>query len=697
MLSQAPTEKITARHWERRAYVYVRQSTLRQVEHNRESQVNQYALVERAVALGWAQEQVSVIASDMGQSGQDSQRQGFRELLAEVSLGRVGIVLAYEASRLARNNADWYALLDLAAMVGTLIADSDGVYDPRSYNDRLLLGLRGMLSEAELHLLRLRLEAGRLRQVERGTYQQRLPTGLTRLPDGRVIKDPDLQVQRTLELVFERFTMLGSVNKVLASLHRDGVCLPRIQHGGLYAGELLWRKPTDAALYEILHNPAYAGAFVYGRRTTDRQLRPGHNVRVKRSRLEDWQTIHHDVYPAYLSWEQFLANQARLTDNAGHFAARARGMPRQGGALLTGVVVCGRCGHQMRVIYRAKERPRYVCKALYKQYRESICLHVDAQTIDEMVTEAFFAAIAPAELDLLEDLMAVEVAQHAEVAQQHAGEVRRAEYEARLAERQYRAVDPDNRFVAAELERCWELGLRALGEAREAEQRFLATPPVTRLDPKLRMQLSDLSAQLPSLWSSGRLDPVHKKELLRSLIRRVILVRPVPDTVDVKVVWVSGAVSALTAHPPIHREVDVSDYERLVDRVLALSSEGHPDQEIARRLTAEGFRSARSRFVPKKLVFRIRHAHAQTSLTQEFRGKERIEGRWTVHGLARVLNVTRNWLYDRLRRGRLPASRHPTTGHYLIEDDSRIIDQLRKEVPVHRQGEMCGQRDGILI
>jgi DNA invertase Pin-like site-specific DNA recombinase len=258
-------EAITARQYERHAYIYIRQSTLRQVQQHRESQANQYALVERARALGWPPQRIHVIAADLGQSGQDGQRPGFQELVAEVSLGHAGIVLAYEASRLARNNADWYTLLDLAAVQGTLIADADGVYDPRAYNDRLLLGLRGMFSEAELHLLHLRLEAGRRRQVERGTYRQQLPTGLVRLPDGQVVKDPDVSVQHALELVFARFDAVRSCQKVLRALRDEGILLPRRQTWGASAGTLLWKRPTESAIYEILRNPAYAGAFVFGR------------------------------------------------------------------------------------------------------------------------------------------------------------------------------------------------------------------------------------------------------------------------------------------------------------------------------------------------------------------------------------------------------------------------------------------------
>ena len=431
-------EKITPRHRELAAYLYVRQSTPQQVLHHRESQHNQYGLIQRALELGWPRERIHIIDADQGQSGHDAPRPGFRDLVAEVSLGHVGIIFAYEASRLARSNAEWYSLLDVAAVVGTLIADADGVYDPRAYNDRLLLGLRGILSEAELHVLQLRLTAGRQRQIERGAYRQHLPTGFVRLDDGRVVKDPDLQIQRTITLVLERFATGQSCQQVLRSLRADGLLLPRRQVAGAQAGELLWKRPSYAAVYAIVRNPAYAGAFVYGRRGSHHAGPVAQTGRRGWRPPEEWIAMHHGAYPAYITWEQFLANQARLAENASHYAWRTRGAPREGAALLPGLAVCGRCGRQMHVVYRSHHR--YICAAMSAVYREPMCLSLDGAAIDTAVVETFFAALAPAELDLLDEVLAAQQVEHERLAQQYADQMTRAEYEVRLAERRYRAV-----------------------------------------------------------------------------------------------------------------------------------------------------------------------------------------------------------------------------------------------------------------
>jgi len=366
--------KIEAGHLERQAVVYIRQSSPKQVRENTESVINQRRLVERAVELGWHRERVVVLDGDLGQSGaQADGRDDFKTMAAGVALGHVGIVFGWDVSRLARNNADWYQLLDLAALFATLIGDVEGTYDPRSYNDRLLLGLKGTMSEAEFYMLRQRLNAGRLSKVERGEYVQVLPTGLNRLADGQVVKDPDEQVRTTIDRMFAKFEDLGSVPKVLRDFRKHGILLPRRQTGGPHKGDLLWKKPSHAALYEMLKNPAYAGAFVYGRRPTDpTRRRPGRRATgVVRLPMARWHTIKQGAYPAFITWEQYVANQARLKDNGQRHAAlreSGRGASGRGAALLQGLATCGLCGHYMRVVY--KPGVRYICHGLTKEFGE---------------------------------------------------------------------------------------------------------------------------------------------------------------------------------------------------------------------------------------------------------------------------------------------------------------------------------------
>ncbi|MCA1628039.1 MAG: recombinase family protein [Acidobacteria bacterium] len=685
--------KITATHLERLACVYVRQSTPKQVERHRESQRYQYHLVQRAAALGWSEERTRVIDSDLGLSGKESaHRGGFTDLVAEVSLGHVGIVLGYEVSRLARNNRDWYHLLDLAAVFGTLIADSDGVYDTRLYNDRLLLGLKGTMSEAELHLLRLRLTAGRMNQVRRGAYRQHLPTGLTRLPDATVVKEPDAQVRHTIELIFEKFDELGTCEKVLRYLREKELRLPRWQRAGLHSGELLWKRASYAAILEVIHNPAYAGAFAYGRRQTDpRRQQPGRQgTGHLHTPREEWLHLQRDVYPAYITWEQYEAHQARLQQNATDFGARtaprsengARGAVREGAALLQGLVVCGCCGYRMYVIY--KVTGRYNCRALRRPIGQGMCASLHAPSVDEAVTRAFFDALRPARLDALEAVLGEQLAERERLARHWQERMKRARYDAHLAQRQYDTVDPENRLVAAELERRWEASLRELRVTEEAFERFEREPEAT-LTPELRQQLRHISEALPGLWASGQLSAAQKKELLRSLIAQVILKRVTPDHLEVKLVWISGHYTVVSARPPIQRECDVTGYAEMVARVESMWREGlEDDVEMAGQLTREGFHSARAAKVLPVTVRKIRKAQGWRYSLDVGRTELAWQGALTARGLASRLGIDVNWVYRRLYGGAIKAeylSRHPQSNIWLIQDRPEVIEPLRQMLP----------------
>jgi DNA invertase Pin-like site-specific DNA recombinase len=688
--------KVTALHLQRLAYIYVRQSTLKQVIQNQESQLNQYRLQQRAQELGWSQDRIRVIDSDLGLSASEAEgRMGFQALVAEISLGRVGIVFGYEVSRLARNNRDWYHLLDLAAVFGTLIADNDGIYDPRLYNDRLLLGLKGTMSEAELHLLRQRLDAGRLTQVKRGVYRQRLPTGYIRLPDGAVVKDPDDQVRHVIELVFDQFETLGSVNRVVRYLRRQQILLPRRQNAGPQANQLLWKVASEHAITHLLSNPAYAGAFAYGRRQLDpTQAKPGRPATGRvRKPMSEWAHLQPDVYPAYISWEQYLTNQERIRQNGLRFVEnrqQAQGMVRNGPGLLQGLCVCGRCGHHMQVVY--KKTPRYICHGLVRTTdAPSDCCSVRAPIVDEVVVQAFFAAIQPTQLDALDEILAAQQKERAQLERQWQEQLKRAQYESQLAQRQYDAVDPDNRLVAAELERRWEEKLRQHRQIEEEYYHFQQTPLPDIVPPPLRELFQNVSSRLPELWPV--LSNEQKKELLRSLIRAVIIKRPIADQIELRIIWISGCYSDTTLLTPIHRDVDVTGYERMVERIHELWQQGYRDDEMVEQLTAEGFHSARSAVVTAKTVQKIRLKHQWYSAFDRVRAAEQIDGHWTARGLAKHLAVEGSTIYRYIYTGVIPpayVTHHPQAGTYLICNDAQLIDRLRKRIVTQKR------RNGML-
>ena len=672
--------KIQPHHHQRLACIYIRQSTTEQVRHHQESQRNQERMAERAQQLGWPAQQVQLIREDLGKSGSGSyQRSGFRNLLSDISLGKVGIVFCYEVSRLARNSADWHHLLEAAGLFDTLIADYDGIYDLHQFNDRLLLGLKGTMSEAELHLLKLRMAAGRKRQLERGDYRQILPTGLVRVEDGVVIKDPDEPVQQVIGLVFDTFARLKSCSQVLQYFHREKILLPRRQIRGPDAGIVVWKQPTSGALYSILTNPAYAGTFVYGRRQMDRSQPMGNRLNRPRRRLpiESWEYVHHDRYPAYISWEVFLENQQLLRANRQHQWQpdhEKAGAIRDGNALLQGIIYCGHCGHQMRTLH--KGGGKYGCYAQKQMYGGDICTIVKADYIDPVVVEAFFTAIQPAQLDVLAAVLREQNEVHAQLAQQWQQRLQRAQYEAHLAQRQYNAVDPDNRLVAAELERRWEARLQALATTQREVEAFEQRPSPAVLTPQLRQQFQTICDDLPTLWAD--LANLEKKSLLRSLIKRVILTRVEVDRMALRVVWASGHYSSFDVHVGTRRNRDLPFYEEMIAQIHQLWQQGVDDAAIAAELTAKGYHSARSEKMSAEAVLHLRlelgwkRANPRDHVT--------MTGHLSVLELAELLDVSRTWVYGRIRRGLIPAefvTRHPEYDRLFIRNDPKLLASLR--------------------
>jgi DNA invertase Pin-like site-specific DNA recombinase len=673
--------KIQSHHHQRLACIYIRQSTTEQVRHHRESRLNQERMAERAHQLGWPAEQVQLITEDLGKSGSGShQRSGFRNLLSDISLGKVGIVFCYEVSRLARNSRDWHHLLEASGLFDTLIADYDGIYDLHHFNDRLLLGLKGTMSEAELHLLKLRMAAGRKRQLERGAYRQILPTGLVRIEDGVVIKDPDEQVRQVIGLVFDTFARLKSCSKVLQYFHQEKILLPRRQIRGPDAGTVVWREPTAGSLYSILTNPAYAGTFVYGRRPMDKSQPIGNRLNRPRRRppIESWAYVHHDHYPAYISWEVYLENRRLLTANRQHHWHPTRdeaGAIRQGNALLQGMVYCGYCGHQLHTLH--KGTARYGCYARKRMYGGNTCTIINADYIDPVVVEAFFTAVQPAQLDVLESVLREQNEAHTQLAQQWQQRLQRAQYEAHLAQRQYNAVDPENRLVAAELERRWEAKLQALATTQREVEQFEQRPSPTLLTPQLRQQFQTICDNLPVIWDE--LTNQEKKSLLRSLIKRVILTRVEVDRVAIRVVWLSSHYSAFDVHVGTLKASDLPFYDNMIAQIHQLWQKGVNDITIAAKLTAKGYHSARSDHLSAETVGRLRLEHGWRR--NNARDHVTLAGHLSVLKLADLLGVSRTWVYGRIRRGLIPTefiTRHPKYDRLFIRNDPQVLATLQE-------------------
>jgi len=472
--------------------------------------------------------------------------------------------------------------------------------------------------------------------------------------------------------------------------------VPRHQTSGLRKGELLWKEPTEAILVEILHNPAYAGAFVYGRRPTDPlRRRAGHRGSgMVRKPMEEWSTIKQGAYPAYISWEHYLQNQARLAENTVEAHAKqaavrgARGAAREGEALLQGLMCCGMCGHRMRVAY--KHQIRYLCDGLKRHYAGVVCMSLYGPSIEEVVVQAFFDALRPAQLDALQALVARRAKEEERLQQYHRDQVRRAIYEAHLARRRYEAVDPDNRLVAASLEKGWEEKLVALRQAEEEAQRVAHRPAGPSLTPEQRQQLEWIGPALPTLWASGKISNEHKKRLLRSLISRVIATQLAADRIEIKIVWISGHFSVAQVIPPIHRQADASNYAELLARIDQLTKDGLTDPEIATRLTAEGFHTARRGTVTIATIrkLRTRDPNVSASMLHQHRNVAMINGYWTIPGLTRELGVGEYWLYSRIRRGWFSEDdlHHlPNYRVYLIRNDPALVERLRAEAAASRR------------
>lgn len=580
--------KVQPHHLGRAAYLYIRQSSMRQVIENSESTKRQYALRGRAAALGWRDEQIIVIDSDQGESGAAaSWREGFQRLVTEVGMGRAGIVMGLEVSRLARNNADWHRLLEICALADTLILDEDGVYDPASFNDRLLLGLKGTMSEAELHVLKARLRGGILNKVRRGEYRCVLPTGFAYDEAGTVVLDPDAQVRQTITYFFQTFSRVGSASQTVRVFRNEGLRFPaRIRNQKL----TVFQPLTISTAIRTLNNPRYAGAYAFGRR---HYRRAANGKKLLRNRApDDWLALIPNAHPGYITWEQYQLNLQTLQANGRGYQAARASPPREGVALLQGRAVCGRCGQHFRVRYAARRgrmEAWYVCDRAHGTRGEPNCQSIAGPAVDKAIGALVTAEMTPAVVDLALEIRREIEARHDEADQLRLRAIERAQIEADLAQRRFMLVDPNNRLVADTLEREWNDTLRALAKAQEERERGRHEDRLA-LDDTVRDRLVAMTTDFKTLWRDPGLPNRERKRLLAHVIEDVTLLKlPAEGTTRIHVRFKGGRTETLTADNPKSSAQQVKTRPQVVELVDTLLDD-HTCSEIADLLDEQGIR-----------------------------------------------------------------------------------------------------------
>jgi DNA invertase Pin-like site-specific DNA recombinase len=667
--------KIQDKHLEGLAVVYVRQSSPQQVLDHQESRARQYALADHAVALGWPKDRVLVIDEDQGQSGRSAdQRDGFKRLLAEVTLGHVGLVLGLEMSRLARSSKDWHNLLEVCALFGTLLGDQDGIYNPNDTNDRLLLGLKGTMSEYEMFTMRNRLQFGRLHKAQRGELYISVPCGYLKQSSGQVIMEPDEQARAVIQMVFDKFDELGSQYAVLCYLIRNNIRIGVRLHTGPRQGELEWRRPSMSTVAYTLHHPIYAGAYVFGWQPANRKG----SARKKRwLPMEEWQVLKRDHLPAYITWDKYLANQQRLQENRNQ--PNSAGVPRQGVALLSGLIICGTCGRRMRPSYRHAAKPQYNCVSHVIEVRAKTCCNVNATVIDDLVAQQVLHALEPAALELSLQAEADVHKERQRLHQHWQKQLERAQYEVERAERQYQAVEPENRLVARTLEQRWEEALRQQRKLQEEYERHMQDQPA-QLNDHERSRIRALAGDMPALWHAPATSPVERKEIIRCLVEKVVVqVKKDSEYVDATIHWQGGFTSQHEIVRPVRCYESLRDFEQLCQRLVDLRKDGLNAKEMADKLNQEGFAPPRrsgsfSKEVVRQLLCRYGLSNEKTCMPPLDSHE------WWLPELARELKMPAAKLRLWLERGWLHGRQTPAQHLWVVWADRDELKRLRKLV-----------------
>ena len=680
-MMDSKSRKVTTSHLSRNAFVYVRQSTLRQVAENQESTRRQYALRERATALGWATEQIVVVDSDLGLSGASTDREGFQRLVAEVGMGHAGIVLGLEVSRLARNSADWHRLLEICALTETLILDEDGLYDPTDYNDRLLLGLKGTMSEAELHLLRARLRGGLLAKARRGELRIGLPVGLVYDPLNRVRLHPDAQVRDTLHLFFRTFFRTGAACATVKYFSENNLPFPAPAKSNMTA-EVVWGRLSLSRAVHILHNPRYAGAFVYGRRNSRKQ--PDGHYRTTRMPRDQWQVLLLDAHPGYITWEDYERIQEQLRSSARAYGLERRhGPPREGPALLQGLVLCGRCGAHMSPRYhrrRGQLVPDYTCHARTLQYRDKPCQIVPGGEVDAAMGQLLVETMTPMTLDLTLAVQAELEERLGQTDRLRGQQVERAEHEVGQARLRYMEVDPTHRLVAASLEADWNEKLRALEEIRERVDRERQADRST-FDETAKERIRALAKDFPAVWNDPAVPHRERKRMMALLVTDVTLTKE-HEQITIGVRFRGGTTITRRIPVPLNAWRKRQTHPKALARLEVLLA-AHTDGAAASKLNEEGFTTGAGAPFDVAAVRWLQHRWGIKSHRDHLRADGYLAAAEMADTLGISVGQTRQWR----RSGRLLATRYSDRRGQLFHPIERQPPSIQARVSCQESGD----------
>lgn len=668
--------KIQPEHLQRNAYIYVRQSTLRQMVENSESTKRQYDLRERANAMGWDPERTIVVDEDLGLSGSSAKwRDGFQYLIAEVTMAKAGAVFALEVSRLARSSADWHRLLEICAMTDTLIVDEDGVYDPRHFNDRFLLGMKGQLSEAELHMLKARLQGGALNKAQRGALQLRLPIGLCYSPGGKIILDPDKEIQTAVRRIFEVFAQKGSAGKVVQYFSDNKLFFPHRIAQGVNKGDICWMSLKHSCVLRTLHNPRYTGAYIFGRMRVRKNPATGKLIITKMDK-KDWKVFIPEHGEGYITWEEFETNQRRLRANAVAYGAdRRSGPPREGPALLQGIVVCGKCGKRMTVRYHERKGgliPDYVCQRDGIENNSGPCQCIPGGNIDETIGNLLIEKLTPESIEIALDVFEEVKRKRQTIKKAHKMRIAKLQYEAELAQRQYMLVDPSNRLVACTLEKNWNDKLLQLQIARDNYNQQYKNSGLV-LKPNIKNQLLQLIKDFPGVWHNAKTPQRERKRIVRLMIKDVTLVKD--KKITLKIRWHGGAHTIKKITIPLLSVAARSTPKETIARIRQLSMKCTPKQ-IVQILNREGYvTGTEQKFTVKKLHFLIGKCKIKS-----YYNHLREKGKLTVKEMAQKLQISPQTVIRWYKFGLLKGYVTNGKGEYLFNAPEDVW-------PVKKRGE----------